>query len=234
MDKVLLIALFAGLLHSQTLSPRTVSGPTKIDTSQVRGLAPSATTDATNAGNILSGTLPNARLAAVPNSALANSSVTVNAGAGLSTTSSSLSLGGSTTLARAIAVNAQTGASYTVSNADQSKLVTFNNSGAVQVTMPQAGAVSQFVANWSADLQNLGNGAVTIASTISTINGAASLTLAKNQGVRIVSDGTNYQIFALNTTNLGAGGPGGVTGSLPAANVSGLATSATNRYHKRE
>jgi hypothetical protein len=42
-----------------------------------------------------------------------------------------------------------------------------------------------------------------------------------------VSDGTNYQIFGLHSTNLAATGPGGVTGSLPATNVSGLAPSAT-------
>lgn len=40
--------------------------------------APSATTDTSNASNIASGTLPNARLSAVPNSALANSAITVN------------------------------------------------------------------------------------------------------------------------------------------------------------
>ncbi|HZQ13465.1 MAG TPA: hypothetical protein VFB31_11720, partial [Pseudolabrys sp.] len=52
-----------------------------------------ATTDTTNATNITSGTLPNARLAAVPNSALANSSVTISGHA--------VALGGSLALAQA-------------------------------------------------------------------------------------------------------------------------------------
>jgi hypothetical protein len=49
--------------------------------------------DATNATNITSGTLPNARLSAVPNSSLANSSVTING--------TSVSLGGSATVTAA-------------------------------------------------------------------------------------------------------------------------------------
>ncbi len=227
MNRLLLVGFLAVSLRGQTIRPRVLLGPTQIDVPQIRGLAPSATIDATNAANISAGTLPSARLSAVPNAALSNSSVTVNAGAGLSTTSSSLPLGGTITLTASVPVNAQAGTSYIVSNADQAKLVTFNNSAPVLVTLPQAGAAGQFAANWSADFQNLGNGTVTITPTQSTINGASSLALAGNQGVRVVSDGSSYQIFALSTTNLAATGPGGVAGSLPAAKVSGLSASAT-------
>lgn len=90
-------------------------------------------------------------------------------------------------------VNAQVGTSYTVLSSDRGKLVTLANASAVAVTLPQAGAT--FPAGWYAEFENRGAGLVNITPTTSTINGGASITLATNNSVKIVSDGTNY--FAL-------------------------------------
>ena len=87
-------------------------------------------------------------------------------------------------------INAQTGTTYTVVSGDQGKLVTFNNAATVAVTLPQA--TGSFTSGWYADFENLGAGTVTITPTTSTVDGAATITLATNQGGRIVSNGTNY------------------------------------------
>lgn len=90
-----------------------------------------------------------------------------------------------------VAINAQTGVSYTVAATDRSKLVTLNNAGAVAVTLPVATGAG-FPFGWSTFMENIGAGTVTITPTTSTIDGAASLTLTTDQGILIVSDGTNY------------------------------------------
>ena len=87
-------------------------------------------------------------------------------------------------------VNAQTGTSYTIVTADLSKLVTFSNSSAMAVTLPQAGA--SFPNGWFVHVQNRGSGIVTITPTTSTVDGNATLTLWPEQGALIASDGTNY------------------------------------------
>lgn len=89
-----------------------------------------------------------------------------------------------------VSVNAQTGTTYTVSEFDLGKLVTFSNVSPVAVTLPQAGPT--FQNGWSTFLENLGSGLVTITPTASTIDGLASLTLSTDNGILIVSDGTNY------------------------------------------
>lgn len=105
------------------------------------------------------------------------------------------------TIQAAELVNAQIGTTYTYLTGDRGKLVTHTNAAAITGTLPQAGA--SFPAGWYVDVQNRGAGTLTITPTTSTLDGAASLALTTNQGVRIVSDGTNYY------TQRGIGGAGG-------------------------
>ena len=69
---------------------RLGSSGTRDNTTFLRGDNTFATVDTTNASNLSTGTLPNARLTSVPNSALANSAITING--------SAISLGGSITV----------------------------------------------------------------------------------------------------------------------------------------
>jgi len=90
-------------------------------------------------------------------------------------------------------VNRQTGTTYTFQQSDRSNLVTFSNSGTKAVTLPQAGTDDgQFDELWNVSVQNTGAGLLTITPTTSTIDGASSISIAQNTGVRIFSDGTNY------------------------------------------
>ncbi len=91
-------------------------------------------------------------------------------------------------------VNSQTGTTYAILNGDCGKLVTLANGSAIAVSIAQAGGGGSFAAGWFADVQNTGVGTVTITPTTSTINGGATLTLLTGQGVRIISDGSNYFI----------------------------------------
>ena len=100
-------------------------------------------------------------------------------------------------------VNVQSGTSYTFLVSDGGRLVSQSNASAIADTLPQANS-STFVANWWVDVQNTGAGTVTITPTTSTIDGAATLTLTTNQGVRIVSNGTNY----FTQRGIGGGGSG--------------------------
>jgi hypothetical protein len=92
-------------------------------------------------------------------------------------------------------INPQTGATYTIANADCGTLTNFTNAGAVAVTLPQAGAASQFIAGWYADYRNSGSGIVTITPATSTIDTIAYRQLLPGQAARIVSDGTNYTVL---------------------------------------
>lgn len=125
-------------------------------------------------------------------------------GAGLTTTiiasppgSAITTLG---TISSAQTVNAQTGTSYAIADADRAVLLTASNAAAQAYTIAQAGASSAFQSGWWVDVSNKSTtvaGVVTITPTTSTINGAATLVLRQGQSVRIVSDGTNYQTASL-------------------------------------
>jgi hypothetical protein len=143
-------------------------------------------------------------------------------GGGVSNVSSACGLTGgpitaSGTLQVSQSVNSQTGTSYTLLAADCGRLVTFSNAGAIAVTLPQAGV--NFPDGWFVDVSNRGAGLVTITPTTSTIDGAATLTVATNEGLRIVSNGTNY------FTVRGKGGSGEAnTTSALGGGISPLAT----------
>lgn len=108
-------------------------------------------------------------------------------------------------------VNSQTGTSYTFAFSDRGKLVTFNNSSPVSVTLPQATASGSFRSGWMVFTFNLGAGTVTITPTTSTINGGSSLTLATGEGATIFSNGTNYLTLRTSVATGGSGGIGTVT-----------------------
>ncbi len=84
-------AINAANINSGTVPiARIGASGTKDNTTFLRGDNTFAVVDTTNASNLSTGTLPNARLSSVPNSALANSGITING--------SSVALGGSVTL----------------------------------------------------------------------------------------------------------------------------------------
>lgn len=81
--------------------------------------------------------------------------------------------------------------SYGIAASDVNKLIVLTSAGSHSVFLPSATTIG-FRVGAQFTVFNQGAGSKTIAVTTSTINGASSLVLAQNQGVQIVSDGTNY------------------------------------------
>jgi fibronectin-binding autotransporter adhesin len=139
-------------------------------------------------------------------------------------------------------VNPQIGTTYTYATTDYGVMVTFTNASPVAVSLPAATTTG--FTPWNAYAVNLGAGAVTITPVSGTINGASSYTVSSNNGVFIVSDGSNYQVFAGSAASAAAtitvgtsvisGGTsngvfynnGGVFGNLATANSGVLITSS--------
>ncbi len=102
-------------------------------------------------------------------------------------------------------VNAQSGTSYTYQNTDCGKLVKHSNGSAIAASLPHANTTT-FRAGWFMDVSNAGVGTVTITPVTSTIDGLATLALLTSEGVRIVSNGTNYFTIRGKVTSGGGGG----------------------------
>lgn len=117
-----------------------------------------------------------------------------------------------------------TAASDTIVVGDYGHLLTYNNAGGVAVSIAQATGSFSTYNVW---IKNIGAGNVTITPTISTINGAASIVVGLNEGLWIISDGTNYVTAnlptSINTMSLGQNG--GASGQIVLrGNTSGATT----------
>ncbi len=162
-----------------------------------------------SAADLTTGILPTARLSAIPNSVLANSSTTVNG--------QTCTLGAACTLALS-SVNLQS-STYQVLASDFSNYKTLAvSSGTFTITLVASGtqpANGQYL-----DVVNYGSGVVTIARSGQNINaGTSSLTLPAASATaptsaRVVSDGTNYIASIAGPSGSSGGTPGGSTGQL--------------------
>jgi hypothetical protein len=115
----------------------------------------------------------------------------------LTSSCSQTAITSSGTLSSAGCVNSQTGTSYAIADSDRGKVITASNAAAQAYTIAQAGASSQFVNGWCAEIINISTtvvGVVTITPTTSTIDGGSTLVLVPGQRAKICSDGTNYQV----------------------------------------
>lgn len=100
--------------------------------------------------------------------------------------------GGTCTLSAIAPINNQSGSTtYAVASSDMGKVLLFNSSSSIAVSIAQAGTTG-FELNKSFIIINLGTGTLTLTPTTSNINGSTTLTLGTAQGGQLFSDGTNY------------------------------------------
>lgn len=81
-----------------------------------------------------------------------------------------------------ITVNPQTGTSYTLQPSDNCKLVTFNNSSAIAVSLPSP-ATNASYQTWSATVSDIGTGTITVTPTGASFTGTGSGTNLTVTGV---------------------------------------------------
>ncbi|QDP57622.1 MAG: putative tail fiber protein [Prokaryotic dsDNA virus sp.] len=180
-----------------------------------------ATVDVTNASSLSTGTLPNARLSSVPNSALANSAITING--------SSTSLGGSVSIATGTSWQSTAKTSNFTAAASQGFFVN-TSGGAITMTLP-AGSVGAFIE--VVDLNGTFNtNALTIAADGSEkIEGSTDNKIfdAKNGGLKLVYSGsTRGWLIVLSDTFIPSPTISGITGNILVGAASNLTLAGTN------
>jgi hypothetical protein len=91
-------------------------------------------------------------------------------------------------------VRAVTATADTIVSTDCGGLVTYNNSSAVAVAIPQPALGGNFLSGCPITVRNYGAGVVTITPSGSTIGGNTSQSVSQNKACLLVSDGTNWQL----------------------------------------
>lgn len=131
------------------------------------------------------------------------------------------------TITAAITQRNNTATTDTLVTGDCGTVVTESNASAVAVAIAQAGTTG-FASGYYVTVKNKGAGIVTITPATSTIDGAATLTLAQYQSVDIYSDGANYWTLAYGAKTIALGstalGTGAITSATCASAVTATAT----------
>lgn len=151
----------------------------------------------------------------------------VSGGCGVSVTPTT----GATVVSANFTARNNTATTDTLLGSDCGTVVTESNASAVAVGIAQAGTTG-FASGYYTTVKNKGVGLVTITPTTSTIDGAATLTLAQNQSVDLYSDGTNYVTLpgrppANSTLTIASGSTASLSTSAIASAACGAALSIT-------
>ncbi len=171
-----------------------------------------------NAITDLQGAIPSLKtqIDAKANATTSSTGSTSSTSSSSSTTSSGVTAAQATVIALSTlqtnlgGVDPQTGTSYTVQPSDYGGIITLSNASPVAVTLGGNGINAQF---WSG-IENLGAGLATLTPASGTINGAANITLATNQGAILYFDGVNWSAILC-----AAAGSSGVTQIIAGTNI---------------
>lgn len=123
-------------------------------------------------------------------------------GGGICSSASAPSADSNATFQTHVAVDPQTGTTFTIPNSDQDGLITGSNAGATAWTLPcpSAGPPPTFQNGWRAAMKNLGAGTITITTSGCNITPLGSgtagttTTLTTGQSAFLYSDGANFQM----------------------------------------